>query len=122
MIKLNHLTIPVEAYSQAREWYVRNLGLKVEFEIPERKTVALVDDGDLTLFLVEHPSDQFTASCTLTFQVDDVELKYRELSDRGIIFEKSPEKLFWGYGAELRDPSGYLIYLWDERTMREKGA
>jgi hypothetical protein len=25
----------------------------------------------------------------------------------------------WGYGAELRDPVGYLIYLWDERSMRE---
>ena len=122
MIKLNHLTIPVEDYSQAREWYVRNLGLSVEFEIPERKTVALVDDSDLTLFLVERPSKEFTASCTLAFEVDDVELKYRELSDRGIIFEKSPQKLFWGFGAELRDPSGYLIYLWDERTMREKGA
>ena len=122
MIKLNHLTIPVEDYSQAREWYVLNLGLKVEFEIPERKTVALLDDSDLTLFLVEGSSEQFTSSCTLAFQVDDVELKYRELSDRGIIFEKSPQRLFWGYGAELRDPSGYLIYLWDERTMREKGA
>jgi catechol 2,3-dioxygenase-like lactoylglutathione lyase family enzyme len=122
MIKLNHLTTPVEDYSQAREWYVHNLGLKVEFEIPERKTVALLDDSDLTLFLVERSSEQFISSCTLAFQVDDVELKYRELSDRGIIFEKSPQRLFWGYGAELRDPSGYLIYLWDERTMREKGA
>jgi len=101
---------------------MRNLGLKVEFEIPERQTVALQDDSDLTLFFVERPAEQFTSSCTLAFQVDDVELKYRELSDRGIIFEKSPQKLLWGYGAELRDPSGYLIYLWDERTMREKGA
>src|SRR5262252_9388374 len=122
MIKLNHLTIPVEDYLLTRDWYVRNLGLKVEFEIPERKTVALLDDSDLTLFLVERASEQFTASCTLTFEVDDVELKYSELSDRGIVFEKPPQKLFWGYGAELRDPSGYLIYLWDEQTMREKGA
>jgi catechol 2,3-dioxygenase-like lactoylglutathione lyase family enzyme len=64
MIKLNHLTIPVAQHSRSREWYTRNLGLKVEFEIPD--------------------------------------------------------KLFWGYGAELRDPDGYLIYLWDERTMRGK--
>ncbi len=122
MIKLNHLTIPVGDHTQSREWYTTNLGLKVEFEISERKTVALQDDSDLTLFLVETGSEQFTPSCTLAFQVDDVELKYRELSRRGVIFEKSPQKLFWGYGAELRDPNGYLIYLWDERTMREKGA
>ena len=121
MIRLNHLTIPVNEHSVSREWYTSNLGLKVEFEVPERKTVALQDDGDLTLFLVGSPQPQVIPCCTLAFQVDDVEVKYRELSARGVNFEKAPQKLFWGYGAELRDPDGYLIYLWDERTMREKG-
>ena len=122
MIRLNHLTISVNAHSVSREWYTSNLGLKVEFEVPERKTVALQDDDDLTLFLVGSPQAQVTPSCTLAFQVDDVEVKYRELLARGVNFEKAPQKLFWGYGAELRDPDGYLIYLWDERTMREKGS
>jgi len=120
MIRLNHLTIPVKEYSVSREWYTSNLGLKVEFEVPERKTVALQDDDDLTLFLAGSPQAQVTPCCTLAFQVDDVEVKYRELSAHGVNFEKAPQKLFWGYGAELRDPDGYLIYLWDERTMREK--
>ncbi len=26
-----------------------------------------------------------------------------------------------GYGAELRDPDGYQINLWDEESMRQKG-
>jgi hypothetical protein len=30
--------------------------------------------------------------------------------------------LLWGYGAELRDPGGYLVFLWDETSMREKGG
>jgi catechol 2,3-dioxygenase-like lactoylglutathione lyase family enzyme len=114
-------TIPVTQDSRSREWYTRNLGLKVEFEVPERKTVALRDDNDFTLFLVEEAEGRFMPSCTLTFQVDDVESTYRALSARDVIFQKSPQKLFWGYGAELRDPDGYLVYLWDERTMREKG-
>jgi catechol 2,3-dioxygenase-like lactoylglutathione lyase family enzyme len=42
MIKLNHLTIPVGTYSRSRDWYIRNLGLKLEFEVAERKTVALL--------------------------------------------------------------------------------
>lgn len=61
MIKLNHFTIPVADYSGSRNWYQRNLGLNVEFEIPERKTVALQDDKDLTLFLVESGSEHRTA-------------------------------------------------------------
>lgn len=120
MVRLDHLTIPVKQHAVSRDWYVLNLGLSVEFEVAERKTVALQDDAGFTLFLVE--SDEIRATpCTLTFQVDDVETSYRELSLRGVAFERGPQKLFWGYGAELRDPDGYLLYLWDEASMRAKG-
>jgi hypothetical protein len=40
----------------------------------------------------------------------------------GARFEYPPSKRFWGFGAELRDPEGYLIHLVDERSMREKGG
>lgn len=120
MIRLDHLGIPVRDHARSRDWYVAHFGLVVEFEVPERKTVALRDDAGLTLFLVESPD--VAPSCTLTFQVDDVEAKHRQMSGAGLVFEKAPQKLFWGYGAELRDPDGYLLYLWDERTMREKGG
>ena len=122
MVRLDHLTIPIGQYARSRDWYASNLGLRVEFEISERKTVAMQDDGGFTLFLVESPDGRVTPSCTLTFQVDDVEMKCRELSTRGVTIEKTPQKRFWGYGAELRDPDGYLLYLWDEKTMREKGG
>jgi catechol 2,3-dioxygenase-like lactoylglutathione lyase family enzyme len=121
MIRFDHLAIPVRDCARSREWYTQNFGFRVEFEVPERKTVALQDDGDFTLFLAES-GEPVAPSCTLTFQVADVEASYRELSNRGVRFEKSPQKLFWGYGAELRDPDGYLVSLWDERSMREKGG
>jgi hypothetical protein len=41
------------------------LGQKVEFEVPERKTVALQDDADLTLFLYQAPGSSVTPSCAL---------------------------------------------------------
>jgi catechol 2,3-dioxygenase-like lactoylglutathione lyase family enzyme len=122
MIRLDHLAIPVSDVERSRGWYTTNLGLQIEFEIPQRKTVALKDDGDLTLFLFEPPGGPITPSCTLTFQVDDVDAKHLELAGRGVMFEKTPQKLMWGYGAELRDPDGYLVYLWDEKSMLEKGG
>ncbi len=119
MIKLDHLTILVRDTSASRDWYVRHFGFEVEFEaLPH--TVALKDDAGLTLFLSSGEGD-FEPSCGLFFQVDDVGAKHEELSAHGVAFEKAPQKLFWGYGAELRDPDGYRLHLWDQRSMREKG-
>ena len=46
MIKFDHLRIPVTDLPRSREWYIRTLGMTVEFEMPDRQTVALQDtDG-----------------------------------------------------------------------------
>jgi catechol 2,3-dioxygenase-like lactoylglutathione lyase family enzyme len=122
MAKLDHLGIFVRDVRRSREWYTKNLGLTVEFEIPNLNAVALQDEDGFTIFVGEKTGDPITPSCVLTFQVADVEAKYRELSTNGVEFKHSPQKLSWGYGAELNDPDGYLVCLWDERTMREKGG
>ena len=121
MIKLDHLTIAVSDCDKSREWYMKTLGLKLEFEIPERRTAAVQDEFDFTLFLAETPGGPGRPSCVLSFQVGDVEAQYKTLSAAGVQFDHPPQKTFWGYGAELKDPDGYRIWLWDEKTMREKG-
>jgi catechol 2,3-dioxygenase-like lactoylglutathione lyase family enzyme len=122
MVKLDHLTIFVSDEQRSRDWYVSHFGFRVEFEVPERNTVALQEDGDLTLFLVREPINTSRPSCILTLQVVDVDATCRDLAARGVHIEKPPQKLEWGYGAELRDPDGYGVHLWDEKSMREKGG
>lgn len=123
MPKLDHLAIVVRDWRAARDWYVSVLGFRVEFEVPERATAALQDDAGFTLFVAEDPVGPApTGSCVLTVQVDDVDATYVRLAARGVAFAKPPQKLFWGYGAELLDPSGYRIGLWDETSMRSKGG
>ena len=46
----------------------------------------------------------------------------KELQSKGVAFVNPPGKYFWGYGAELQDPDGYQLLLWDEVSMREKGG
>jgi catechol 2,3-dioxygenase-like lactoylglutathione lyase family enzyme len=53
MMKFDHIRIPVTDLARSRAWYVDTLGLKVEFEVPERQTVALQDSDDFTIFLQE---------------------------------------------------------------------
>ena len=121
MVRLDHLSLPVSDWQKSRDWYRRYLGFEIEFEIAERKTAAMRDDADLTVFLYEAP----VAPCqgiSFTIQVDDVDAKHAELSAAGIAFVHPPMRVFWGYGAELRDPDGYVLRLWDAKSMREKGG
>ena len=101
MIKLDHLTIAVSDCEKSRDWYMETLGLKLEFEIPERRTSAVQDEFGFTLFLAETPGGPGRPSCVLTFQVSNVETKHRELVAAGVKFGHPPQKTFWGYGAEL---------------------
>ena len=43
MMKFDHLNIPVSNLDRSRDWYMSALGLKAEFEVPDRRTVALQD-------------------------------------------------------------------------------
>jgi catechol 2,3-dioxygenase-like lactoylglutathione lyase family enzyme len=120
MLRLDHLRIPVSDLARSRAWYVDTLGLTVEFEVPDRQTVALQDGEDFTIFLQEVPSSVRPNGVALWFQVADVDASFTEWSARGVQFAHAPGKTYWGYGAELSDPDGYLVRLWDERSMRER--
>jgi catechol 2,3-dioxygenase-like lactoylglutathione lyase family enzyme len=102
MMKFDHLTIPVADLARSRAWYVSTLGLKVEFEVPDRKTVAVQDSEDFTIFLQEAPSTVQPNGCALYFRVADVKATFAEWSARGVKFSHEPRKVYWGYGAELK--------------------
>lgn len=119
MLKFDHLNLPVRNLEKSRDWYVSTLGLKIEFAIPDRRTVALQDGEGFAIFLQER-SEVAVKDVALWFQVDDVDATFRQWSARGVGFAHGPQKTFWGYGAELSDPDGYLVRLWDEASMRAK--
>lgn len=121
-MKFDHMTLPVSDWRASRDWYVKNLGFKVEFENIAAGVVALQDDAGFTIFLQNSAARLSDEKCSLTIQVKDVDQTHVALASRGVRFLHSPQRNFWGYGAELIDPDGYLIRLWDEVSMREKGG
>jgi catechol 2,3-dioxygenase-like lactoylglutathione lyase family enzyme len=121
MVRLDHIALPVDDWQRSRDWYRDRLGFAVEFEIPDGKTAAVKDNADLTIFLYEG-AVMPCPGISFTIQVDDVDAKHRDLAAAGIAFVHAPKKVFWGYGAELLDPDGYCLRLWDEKTMKEKGG
>jgi catechol 2,3-dioxygenase-like lactoylglutathione lyase family enzyme len=119
MMKFDHLNLPVRDLAKSRDWYVSALGLQVEFEVPDRRTVALQDGEGFAIFLQER-RDAAPKGVALWFQVDDVDATFKAWSGRGVAFAHGPQQNFWGYGVELADPDGYIVQLWDQRSMREK--
>jgi predicted enzyme related to lactoylglutathione lyase len=117
MIRLDHLTLHVSSYVNSRDWYVANFGLRVEFESIDAGVGGLEDDGGVELILVQRELASHDRDCALTFQVESVDGKYRELATKGVTFVHAPKHVPWGYGAELKDPDGYRVMLWDRATM-----
>jgi len=119
--KFDHLGIQVRSYAASRDWYVNALGLGVEFEKPERGFGAVKDDAGFALFLGEVPDAPQSVGAGLWYQVADVEAFHRERSAMGIVFDHPPQKTVWGYGAQLSDPDGHKLYVWDDASMKAKG-
>ena len=117
MAKVSHMVLPVADPNRSRAWYVNKLGFKLEFE--REGVTAVKDSADLTIFLQKSAGNSGGERITLTIQVENVDAKYKELSDNGVEFASAPKRQFWGYGAEVLDPDGYINHLWDEVTMRE---
>ena len=117
MARVSHMVLPVSDVYQSRDWYVDKLGFTVEREHEE--VVGLKDQSGLTIFLQKAAGILAGQKITLTIQVDNVDTKHQELASLGVKFVSPPKRLFWGYGAEVLDPDGYMNHLWDEVTMRQ---
>ncbi|SRR6266436_2247093 len=116
--KLNHLQITVRDAARSRDWYVKNIGLKVEFEVPQQGFVALQDDWGMALLINRgKPAKGAASGFAIYFEVEDVDMRYQTLkSDRAKIVHE-PKPTVWGYGPELSDPDGYIVRLFDYRSI-----
>jgi catechol 2,3-dioxygenase-like lactoylglutathione lyase family enzyme len=117
MVKFDHMNLPVSDVRRSRDWYVNKLGFKVEFE--RGGITAIQDSAGFTIFLRKASKRLVGDKVTLTIQLKSVDRTYAKLSKSGVTFVNSPQRLFWGYGAELPDPDGYMLNLWDQVTMRQ---
>ena len=81
--KLNHLMIVVRDAARSRDWYVKNLGLKIEFQVPAQGFVALEDDWGMALLISEGKTAKGAASgFVVHFEVEDVDARYRAMKGK----------------------------------------
>jgi catechol 2,3-dioxygenase-like lactoylglutathione lyase family enzyme len=120
--RLDHISLPVKDWRKSRDWWCDVLGFEVEFELEGPGVAAMQDEADLTVFLNQADAVTIPPGLVLTIRVSDVEVRYAALKAAGVVFTHPPQKVFWGYGAELTDPDGYVLRLWDEESMKANGG
>ena len=116
-MKLGAARIFVRDIVEAKAFYSQRLGLAVEvaddahgfcmFDTGATKLIveALSDDDDEGHELV----GRFTG---LSFPVDDIQSKHRQLSAAGVEFTGAPERQYWGgWLATFKDPAGNGLQL-----------
>ena len=80
MAKVSHIVLPVSDVPRSREWYVNKLGFTLERELEQ--AVGIKDQSGLTIFLMRAAEPLVGQKITLTIQVDNVDGKHQELTNK----------------------------------------
>jgi hypothetical protein len=71
---------------RSRDWFVPNLGMQAEFEVPDRHTAALRDDEGFTILVEQSDRSIISVGLALYFRVADFEATDRRLSEAGVLY------------------------------------
>jgi predicted enzyme related to lactoylglutathione lyase len=118
MIKrIKFLGIPVKDQDRALAFYTEKLGFRImtdqqmsdtqrwiELSIPGAQT-------GVVLFTPEGHEDRIGSFVNTSWEVDDVDKTYAELSAKGVEFDGPPKKAPWGSFLKMKDSEGNQIVL-----------
>ncbi len=113
MIKqIKFVSIPVADQNRALDFYTEKLGFTIitdqpfddkqrwiELRVPKAQT-------RVVLFTPEGDEKRIGSFMNMSYQCDDIDKTYKELSARGVQFEGPPQKQPWGTYAMFKDSEG----------------
>jgi predicted enzyme related to lactoylglutathione lyase len=118
MIKrIKFLGIPVRDQERALRFYTEKLGFRIltdqEFSEKQRWIELSIPGAEtgLALFTPDGHEDRVGTFVNTSWEVDNVESTYAELSARGVEFAGPPQKQPWGTFVILKDSEGNQIVL-----------
>jgi predicted enzyme related to lactoylglutathione lyase len=109
--------IPTGDQNRALRFYTEKLGFEVStdqvFDAKQRWIELRIGNSGtrVVLFTPEGHESRIGSFFNGSFACDDVGATYRQLTARGVEFEKPPEKQPWGEFAIFKDPDGNKFVL-----------
>jgi lactoylglutathione lyase len=115
--KIDYVMITVSNMARSVAFYKDKLGIPMKFGSPEwtefqtGTTVLALHGGGLPNEAPKDPNAHFAGTCSIGFNVDNVDLLYEQLQAKGVVFVMSPTARE-GEGIKLAvaiDPDGLAI-------------
>jgi predicted enzyme related to lactoylglutathione lyase len=111
------VSIPSADQDRALAFWTEKIGFTLVTDQPfsdtQRWIELAVRDSDtrFVLFTPDGQEDRIGSFFNGALACDDVEATWRQLSERGVIFDSPPKKSHWGSFATFRDPDGNQFVL-----------
>lgn len=117
MKKIKFISVPCRDQDKALDFWTKRMGLQITTDQPMgpgQRWIELKIPGSQTgmaLFTPDEHQSRIGTFSGISFESDDVESEYRELSGRGVEFAQPPKKESWGTAAVFKDPDGNTFVL-----------
>lgn len=115
--QIKFASVPVKDQDRALAFYTEKLGFAVATDQPMGPGMRWIElripgaDTRVVLFTPPGHEDRVGTFTAISFECDDVERTYEELSAKGVQFDKPPKKEGWGTSAIMRDSEGNQFVL-----------
>jgi len=113
----DNFLLPVSDLEIAKEFYKERLGLTLKFDFSEKGMIAF-NVGDNEPAIILRSQQHIKPSIWLT--VDNVQVAYNELKNKGVKFLGEPFEIMTGLVVEFTDPFGNKFALTDYSKMPDK--
>jgi predicted enzyme related to lactoylglutathione lyase len=117
IISVKFVSVPTRNQDRALGFYTEKLGFRLITDQPfgpgQRWIELGIGNSDTRFVLFTPPGDEDKVGDRFNgaLACDDVEATYRQLSERGVIFEEPPTRQPWGMFAIMLDSEGNRFVL-----------
>ena len=115
--KMKFTSVPVRDQDRALNFYVNILGFILQTDQPMGPGVRWIEvrppkgETGIALFTPPGFEDRIGTFTGISFECDDVQKTFEELSAKGVEFAKPPKTEPWGVAAIMKDSEGNQIVL-----------
>lgn len=113
MKNYDNFFLGVNNLSEAKEYYQTVLGLQLKFDFSTKGMVAFKVGDEEPAIILKDKNIFPSVKPTIWFEVENVEMEYKRLSENGVVFLSEPFQINTGMAVEFEDPFGNTLGITD---------